>query len=123
MIYELCCKWVDKEAHYESKETWKDLSRKELYAHVIEYLDILHKDDVPYEPTIEKVKENFLQFGVIEEDVINNEFNRLMVGWNAWKQFEEKITNYESDDELVTYSFTINMDDNTTIEVMGYEFL
>ena len=122
MIYELCCKWVDKEAHYESKETWTDMSRKELYAHVIEYLDILHKDDVPYEPTIEKVKENFLQFGVIDEDVINNEFNRLMVGWNAWKNFIEKMKIFD-DKEIISTSFTINMDANTTIEVMGFEFL
>ena len=82
---------------------------------VIEYLDILHENGIPYKPTLQKVKENFLQFGVIEEDIINNEFNRLEIGWNTWNQSEGKMKGF--DDGLTEGSFTINIDDNTTIEV------
>lgn len=122
MNYNLKIIWVDNNEKYKCTETWDDLTKDKLYKQVIEYLDILHENGIPYEPTVQRVKENFLQFGVIEEDVINNEFNRLMVGWNAWKNFIEKMKIFD-DKEIISTSFTINMDDNTNIEVMGFEFL
>lgn len=122
MNYNLKITWVDNNEKYKCTETWDDLTKDKLYKQVIEYLDILHENGIPYEPTVQRVKENFLQFGVIEEDVINNEFNRLMVGWNAWKNFIEKMKIFD-DKEIISTSFTINMDANTTIEVMGFEFL
>lgn len=122
MNYNLKITWVDNNEKYKCTETWDDLTKDKLYKQVIEYLDILHENGIPYEPTVQRVKENFLQFGVIEEDVINNEFNRLMVGWNAWKNFIEKMKIFD-DKEIISTSFTINMDDNTNIEVMGFEFL
>lgn len=122
MNYNLKITWVDNNEKYKCTETWDDLTKDKLYKQVIEYLDILHENGIPYEPTVQRVKENFLQFGVIEEDVINNEFKRLMVGWNAWKNFIEKMKIFD-DKEIISTSFTINMDDNTNIEVMGFEFL
>ena len=115
MNYNLKITWVDKNEKYKCTETWDGLTKEKLYRNVIEYLDILHENGIPYKPTLQKVKENFLQFGVIEEDVINNEFKRLEIGWNTWNQFEEKMKGF--DDGLTEGSFTINMDDNTTIEV------
>ena len=115
MNYNLKITWMDKNEKYKCTETWEELTKEKLYSHVIEYLDILHENGIPYKPTLQKVKENFLQFGVIDEDVINNEFKRLEIGWNAWNQFEEKMKGF--DDGLTEGSFTINMDDNTTIEV------
>ena len=123
MNYNLKITWVDNNEKYKYIETWDELTKEKLYKHVIEYLDILHENGIPYKPTLEKVKENFLQFGVVEDDVINNEFNRLEIGWNAWNQFEEEMKIFD-DDKLTAGSFTINMDDDhTTIEVMGYDFL
>ena len=115
MNYNLKITWVDNNEKYKCTETWDGLTKEKLYSHVIEYLDILHENGIPYKPTLQKVKENFLQFGVIDEDVINNEFKRLEIGWNTWNQFEEKMKGF--DDGLTEGSFTINMDDNTTIEV------
>ena len=122
MNYNLKITWVDNNEKYKYIETWDELTKENLYKHVIEYLDILHENGIPYKPTFEKVKENFLQFGVIEENIINNEFNRLMVGWNAWNQFEEKMKIFE-DEHVISDFFTINLDDNTTIEVEGHVFL
>ena len=116
MNYNLKITWVDKNEKYKCIETWDGLTKEKLYKNVIEYLDILHENGIPYKPTLQKVKENFLQFGVIEEDIINNEFKRLEIGWNTWNQFEEKMKGFGDN----VGSFTINMDDNTTIEVMGY---
>lgn len=122
MNYNLKITWVDNNEKYKCTETWDDLTKDKLYKQVIEYLDILHENGIPYEPTLQMVKENFLQFGVIEEDLINNDYNRLMFGWNTWKNFIEKMKIFD-DKEVISTSFTINMDDNTTIEVMGFEFL
>ena len=124
MNYNLKITWVDRNEKYKYTESWDELTKENLYRHVIEYLDILHENGIPYKPTFEKVRENFLQFGVIDEDVINNEFNRLEIGWNAWNQFEEEMKVFDDDDKLTAGSFTINMDDDhTTIEVIGYEYL
>lgn len=123
MNYNLKITWSDNNEKYKCTETWDDLTKDKLYKQVIEYLDILHENGIPYEPTLQMVKENFLQFGVIEEDVINNEFNRLMVGWNAWKEFEEKMKIFPLEDEcIIADEFTLAVDDNTTIEVEGYKF-
>ena len=119
MNYNLKITWVDNNEKYKSTETWEELTKEKLYSHVIEYLDILNEKGIPYKPTLEKVKENFLQFGVIDEDVINNEFKRLEICWNTWNQFEEKMNIFDKDG-LITDSFKVNMDGNTTIEVMGY---
>ena len=119
MNYNLKITWVDNNEKYKSTETWEELTKEKLYSHVIEYLDILNEKGIPYKPTLEKVKENFLQFGVIDEDIINHEFNRLEIGWNTWNQFEEKMNIFDKDG-LITDSFKVNMDENTTIEVMGY---
>ena len=116
MNYNLKITWVDKNEKYKCTETWDGLTKEKVCMHVIGYLDILNENGIPYKPTLQKVKENFLQFGVIEEDIINNEFKRLEIGWNAWNQFEEKMKGFGDN----VGSFTINMDDNTTIEVMGY---
>ena len=124
MNYNLKITWVDRNEKYKYTESWDELTKEKLYKNVIEYLDILHENGIPYKPTFEKVRENFLQFGVIDEDVINNEFNRLEIGWNAWNQFEEEMKVFDDDDKLTAGSFTINMDDDhTTIEVIGYEYL
>ena len=124
MNYNLKITWVDRNEKYKYTESWDELTKENLYRHVIEYLDILHENGIPYKPTLEKVKENFLQFGVIDGDVINNEFNRLEIGWNAWNQFEEEMKVFDDDDKLTAGSFTINMDDDhTTIEVIGFEYL
>ena len=124
MNYNLKITWVDNNEKYKYTETWDELTKEKLYMNVIEYLDILHENGIPYKPTFEKVRENFLQFGVIDEDVINNEFKRLEIGWNAWNQFEGKMKIFDDDDKLTAGSFTINMDDDhTTIEVMGFEYL
>ena len=124
MNYNLKITWVDRNEKYKYTESWDELTKENLYRHVIEYLDILHENGIPYKPTLEKVKENFLQFGVIDGDVINNEFNRLEIGWNAWIKFEEEMKVFDDDNNLTAGSFTINMDDDhTTIEVMGYEVL
>ena len=119
MNYNLKITWVDNNEKYKCTETWEELTKEKLYSHVIEYLDILNEKGIPYKPTLEKEKENFLQFGVIDEDIINNEFNRLEIGWNTWNQFEEKMNIFDKDG-LITDSFKVNMDENTTIEVMGY---
>ena len=123
MNYNLKITWVDNNEKYKSTESWDELTKEKLYGHVIEQLDILHENGIPYKPTFEKVRESFMQFGVVDGDVINNEFNRLEIGWNTWIKFEEEMKAFDDDDKLTAGSFTINMDDNTTIEVMGYEFL
>lgn len=125
MNYNLKITWVDNNEKYKYIETWDELTKEKLYKNVIEYLDILHENGIPYKPTFEKVKENFMQFGVVDGDVINNEFKRLEIGWNAWNQFEEEMKVFDDDDDKLTAaSFTIKMDDeHTTIEVMGFEFL
>lgn len=124
MNYNLKITWVDNNEKYKYIETWDELTKEKLYKNVIEYLDILHENGIPYKPTFEKVKENFMQFGVVDGDVINNEFKRLEIGWNAWNQFEEEMKVFDDDDKLTAASFTIKMDDeHTTIEVMGFEFL
>ena len=124
MNYNLKITWVDNNEKYKYTETWDELTKEKLYKNVIEYLDILHENGLTYKPTFEKVKENFMQFGVVDGDVINNEFKRLEIGWNAWNQFEEEMKVFDDDDKLTAASFTIKMDDeHTTIEVMGYEFL
>ena len=105
--------------------TYMEHARNYLTGHV-ENLKLMlkhktNKHDVEAAVSIkfEKVKENFLQFGVIDEDIINHEFNRLEIGWNTWNQFEEKMNIFDKDG-LITDSFKVNMDENTTIEVMGY---
>lgn len=124
MNYNLKITWVDNNEKYKYIETWDELTKENLYKNVIEYLDILHENGIPYKPTLQKVKENFLQFGVIEDDVINNEFKRLEIGWNTWTKFEEEMKIFDDDDKLTAGSFTIHMDDDhTTIEVMGFEYL
>lgn len=115
MNYNLTITWTDKNEKYKCTETWDGLTKDKLYKNVIEYLDILHENGIPYKPTLQKVKENLLKFGLIDEDAINNEFKRLEIYWNAWSQFEEKMKGF--DDGLTEGSFTINIDDNTTIEV------
>ena len=115
MNYNLKITWTDKNEKYKCTETWDGLTKDKLYKNVIEYFDVLNENGIPYKPTIQKVKENLLKFGLIDEDAINNEFKRLEIYWNAWSQFEEKMKGF--DDGLTEGSFTINIDDNTTIEV------
>ena len=117
MNYNLTITWVDKNEKYKCTETWDGLTKENLYKNVIEYFDVLNENGIPYKPTIQKVKENLLKFGLIDEDAINNEFKRLEIYWNAWSQFEEKMKGF--DDGLTEGSFTIKMGDNTTIEVTG----
>ena len=124
MNYNLKIAWVDRNEKYKFTESWDELTKENLYKHVIEYLDILHENGIPYKPTFEKVRESFMQFGVVDGDVINNEFNRLEIGWNAWIKFEEEMKVFDDDNKITAGLFTIKMDDDhTTIEVMGYEVL
>lgn len=70
------------------------------------------------------MREAFLQFNFSDENVITNEFIRLVKGWEFWNKFAEKMKDFDFDDEsLLSDEFTLAVDENITIKVWGYECL
>lgn len=119
--YSLTCVWTNKEKKYKSIELWSDQSKNDLCSHIIEYLDLLCIGGIPYKPTLKQVRESFLQFGFTDKESIKHEFDRLNKGWKAWKTFEKKMKNVE-EDNLLSNSFTIDVDEYTSIAVDCFEY-
>lgn len=117
MVYELKFMYSDSDGTHSIVETWTGKSKEDMFKHVIEYLDILHKDGVPYEPTIENVEECFSQFGIVDKDSITKEYNRLNSGWKAWNELVEEIEKYEKLDYTL-YDIFIKVDENTRFYAM-----
>lgn len=121
--YKLQCTWIDENGRHSCVDTWNDLNERELIEHVIEYLDILHHDYVPYMPELEQIRKSFNQFGEVNEDVINSEYKRLVDGYAAYTGIMTELDVYKSDPHNTAYSFSVNVDEQMTLSITatGYE--
>lgn len=122
MYYKLQCTWIDEDEKHSCVDTWNDLNEQELIKHVIEYLDVLHHDNVPYMPELDQIRKNFSQFGEVNEDVINSEYKRLVDGYAAYTGIMTELDVYKSDPHNTAYSFSVNVDKQMTLIITATNY-
>lgn len=119
MKYELKCVYSERVDNHDIVEVWRELkSVDEVRTRVVEYLDILHHDGIPYEPTLDELRESFSQFGMEDETYIQSSYERMLSGFRTWKDIERNISEMDGrDGGTLGFTFSVKADGNTVITV------
>ena len=120
MKYNLTCKYVD--GNHSIIEEWTDVDFDGLRKCLVEYLDILNHDGMPYKPEYDEVKKNLERYFGDDEDFIEIEFKRLTDGYNAFNDVMNKLRQLAiklEDDSSIAYegSTYVVIDENTTMSI------
>ena len=120
MKYNLTCKYVD--GNHSIIEEWADVDFDGLRKCLVEYLDILNHDGMPYKPEYDEVKKNLERYFGDDEDFIEIEFKRLTNGYNAFNDAMNKLRQLAiklEDDSSIAYegSTYVVIDENTTVSI------
>lgn len=120
MKYNLTCKYVD--GNHSIIEEWTDVDFDGLRKCLVEYLDILNHDGMPYKPEYDEVKKNLEHYFGDDEDFIEIEFKRLINGYNAFNDVMNKLRQLAiklEDDSSIAYegSTYVVIDENTTVSI------
>ena len=120
MKYNLTCKYVD--GNHSIIEEWTDVDFDGLRKCLVEYLDILNHDGMPYKPEYDEVKKNLERYFRDDEDFIEIEFKRLINGYNAFNDVMNKLRQLAiklEDDSSIAYegSTYVVIDENTTVSI------
>ena len=120
MKYNLTCKYVD--GNHSITEEWTDVDFDGLRKCLVEYLDILNHDGMPYKPEHDEVKKNLERYFGDDEDFIEIEFKRLTNGYNAFNDVMNKLRQLAiklEDDSSIAYegSTYVVIDENTTVSI------
>ena len=120
MKYNLTCKYVD--GNHSIIEEWTDVDFDGLRKCLVEYLDILNHDGMPYKPEYDEVKKNLELYFGDDEDFIEIEFKRLTDGYNAFNDVMNKLRQLAiklEDDSSIAYegSTYVVIDENTTVSI------
>lgn len=120
MKYNITCKYVD--GNHSIIEEWTDVDFDGLRKCLVEYLDILNHDGMPYKPEYDEVKKNLERYFRDDEDFIEIEFKRLTDGYNAFNDVMNKLRQLAiklEDDSSIAYegSTYVVIDENTTVSI------
>lgn len=120
MKYNLTCKYVD--GNHSIIEEWTDVDFDGLRKCLVEYLDLLNHDGMPYKPEYDEVKKNLERYFGDDEDFIEREFKRLTDGYNAFNDAMNKLRQLAiklEDDSSIAYegSTYVVIDENTTVSI------
>ena len=120
MKYNLTCKYVD--GNHSIIEEWTDVDFDGLRKCLVEYLDLLNHDGMPYKPEYDEVKKNLEPYFRDDEDFIEIEFKRLTDGYNAFNDVMNKLRQLAiklEDDSSIAYegSTYVVIDENTTVSI------
>ena len=120
MKYNLTCKYID--GNHSIIEEWTDVDFDGLRKCLVEYLDILNHDGMPYKPEYDEVKKNLERYFRDDEDFIEIEFKRLINGYNAFNDVMNKLRQLAiklEDDSSIAYegSTYVVIDENTTVSI------
>lgn len=120
MKYNLTCKYID--GNHSIIEEWTDVDFDGLRKCLVEYLDILNYDGMPYKPEYDEVKKNLERYFRDDEDFIEIEFKRLINGYNAFNDVMNKLRQLAiklEDDSSIAYegSTYVVIDENTTVSI------
>lgn len=120
MKYNLTCKYVD--GNHSIIEEWTDVDFDGLRKCLVEYLDLLNHDGMPYKPEYDEVKKNLERYFRDDEDFIEIEFKRLTDGYNAFNDVMNKLRQLAiklEDDSSIAYegSTYVVIDENTTVSI------
>ena len=120
MKYNLTCKYID--GNHSIIEEWTDVDFDGLRKCLVEYLDILNHDGMPYKPEYDEVKKNLERYFRDDEDFIEIEFKRLINGYNAFNDAMNKLRQLAiklEDDSSIAYegSTYVVIDENTTVSI------
>ena len=120
MKYNLTCKYID--GNHSIIEEWTDVDFNGLRKCLVEYLDILNHDGMPYKPEYDEVKKNLECYFRDDEDFIEIEFKRLINGYNAFNDAMNKLRQLAiklEDDSSIAYegSTYVVIDENTTVSI------
>ena len=120
MKYNLTCKYVD--GNHSIIEEWTDVDFDGLKKCLVEYLDLLNHDGMPYKPEYDEVKKNLERYFGDDEDFIEIEFKRLTDGYNAFNDVMNKLRQLAiklEDDSSIAYegSTYVVIDENTTVSI------
>ena len=121
MKYNLTCKYVD--GNHSIIEEWTDVDFDGLKKCLVEYLDLLNHDGMPYKPEYDEVKKNLERYFGDDEDFIEIEFKRLTDGYNAFNDVMNKLRQLAiklEDDSSIAYegSTYVVIDENTTVSIV-----
>lgn len=120
MKYNLTCKYVD--GNHSIIEEWTDVDFDGFRKCLVEYLDLLNHDGMPYKPEYDEVKKNLERYFGDDEDFIEIEFKRLTDGYNAFNDVMNKLRQLAiklEDDSSIAYegSTYVVIDENTTVSI------
>ena len=120
MKYNITCKYVD--GNHSIIEEWTDVDFDGLRKCLVEYLDLLNHDGMPYKPEYDEVKKNLEPYFRDDEDFIEIEFKRLTDGYNAFNDVMNKLRQLAiklEDDSSIAYegSTYVVIDENTTVSI------
>ena len=120
MKYNITCKYVD--GNHSITEEWTDVDFDGLRKCLVEYLDLLNHDGMPYKPEYDEVKKNLERYFGDDEDFIEIEFKRLTDGYNAFNDVMNKLRQLAiklEDDSSIAYegSTYVVIDENTTVSI------
>ena len=120
MKYNLTCKYVD--GNHSIIEEWTEVDFDGLRKCLVEYLDLLNHDGMPYKPEYDEVKKNLERYFMDDEDFIEREFKRLTNGYNAFNDVMNKLRQLAiklEDDSSIAYegSTYVVIDENTTVSI------
>ena len=120
MKYNLTCKYID--GNHSIIEEWTDVDFDGLRKCLVEYLDILNHNGMPYKPEYDEVKKNLERYFGDDEDFIEIEFKRLINGYNAFNDAINKLRQLAiklEDDSSIAYegSTYVVIDENTTVSI------
>lgn len=117
MKFTLAIEFVD--GNHTTTDRWKSISKDDVLKAIVDHLDILHRDWVPYEPDFDRIRTNFIKFNPYDaEKYAQSEYKRCLDGYVAYQRVYRDLSMLSEIEPDNVSPLTYEVDKQTTILVV-----